>query len=316
MAIRLRVGLTAWSPGKGSLTMTGFAPTITVVPPPGSAPDWRSRWTAGLGNADAIVQDAGQWDGVVGAPSGASDKMYVIPNPGNMGFPSPATMPNLLRVLHNETQNARNLFQSVSKLNAVVGIGEFAFYRVYYHCAFPNNFNPGIYHHIQNGLNNLTWEWTINNTGVGYAEVNWYPITTPEAYPWIHVMTGNASNGKTQFLLNHTYRVEWRLENIDGVSARVEIRIFDEAVSKTVPIFTNADFWATDSTTLNYSNSPTRNRFNIVNGAGPTFGLFTCGNNGPSADPGRAGNNYEYYADFATKRSANPNDWIMNFGHP
>jgi hypothetical protein len=177
-------------------------------------------------------------------------------------------------------------------------VGSTVYYRVYHRSAFPNNLADGGYHPLQNGLNNLAWEWKTGVVENGHVVLEWWFNPFVGNYPWTHFDTGSLFNNKTPvYSVNKTWRIEWALTRNTISTAKVLIRIYDESQSTTTPVFTNDNFWDMDgvgSLTADVAHGTV----NLVPSLDESFQNINLGNNGPDVYT-RTGNNYEYYGGFA-----------------
>lgn len=257
-----------------------------VVTPPTGTVAWNSDWRTGT------ILD-GKWSGISG---GSTTNLSVIPAVG-MGFPSDMT--NVLRV--NVPANTISQMLMTNGKWPTPPIDGTVYYRVYHRSAFPNNFANGGFHPFQNGLNNLAWEWKTGVVANGQVTLQFWLNGSQDHYPYTHF---DISGG---YLSNHTYRIEWAItRKATGVvgqwgtvtnPGRVQIRIYDESISKTVPAFTNDSFHQMDATTTLTADSA-KYYFSLSPSVDESFSAINLGNNGPQVDS-RTGNNYEYYGGFA-----------------
>jgi hypothetical protein len=222
-------------------TITGTQPTLLF------ASDWTNATRGSI--ADADIRDTTKaipWSSGT-SRAGNFSRIYAVSAAG-LGFP--AGMSNVLCVDHYS-----NTFATVEavRLWPDPAVGGFNAHRLYYRCDIPNSYGNlplNSYHPIEpmSGHPPLQFEFQIgvnaNGTWTLRIALGFTANTTIGQAPELYV--------KYDLVLSKfkTYRLEWKQQRILATDTggdhdynyTLDVLVFDESVSATVPAYTAADF--------------------------------------------------------------------------
>lgn len=233
IAGRNRTGsLSAAPPGRG-----GGSPLPQLVPIVQA--DWSTATgTGGLSNGGIFNQIGG---------AGST----VIANPGTLGFP--ALMANVAQIIALEVEEGYSEARKTSGITNPA-IGETLDYRDYFYVDSETDNIPAFgaggddeTHGTQDGSadSQINWGWWCyhNTGGAGKWTPQWRPNSTANPYP--------ANRWELDAPLNKDtcYRREWGIIRTGTTTFKPYLSIFDESISLTVPIKTDANFLRLDDDT-------------------------------------------------------------------
>lgn len=281
----------------GVLVTQTAAVTVTGAPGP-PALIWFSRFD-NIGTNQAARQDGGpgtyKWDT-------AGGQLEVIANPGTLGFP--ATLPNILRVPWYVVSGNSILGKGgiYGPSFPTMAVGATRYFRYYFRLEQPDSTADLQTHPIQDGHAGSQTNWTHevrNDVGAGVWQFG-HDF-------WDGVSPNHTFTYPTPLDKQTTYRIEMALTLVTAGTFTFQTRIYDEAISTTVPIVTGADL-------RNADDSLSMDEFMAsgtvpVNNAG-SLNDFIAGVNDNSNDIAEAGN-YAYQGAFAVSDVG----WIGEYVH-
>lgn len=188
-----------------------------------------SDWNGLLGNSAAALRDGTKWD-VYGSSNS-------IVSSAGLGFPA-----NMSRVMEVPWYPAAYAAHRIGPTFGVgVGpltIGVPRYYRWYFRLDQPNGTADAQTHPVQDGgaAGTLNWELAIqNNRGNDVFACQWLLNSTVLANTRVFECL-------TLFSKNTTYRFETMVLRDTTTTFKFYVRVFNEAISFTVPIFDEDDF--------------------------------------------------------------------------
>lgn len=256
-----------------------------------------SDWATALGQSNAAILDTDKPSGweYLGHGGGPENNRLEVISSSGLGFP--ASMTNVLRsLLPAGTQN----YTQIQRDWTPIAVGETLYYRVYFRQAMADS--EGSLSHAGNHTiescngggafgSDGGWTFAWGNNADGTFLLQW----RFNVYGNAHVIGfGTETEGSPTYLdKNKTYRIEWSIERVGTSLAEFHGRVYDEAVSTTVPVFD-------DTNMSGYDYDGGNHRGTIASGYGTnlplqnnSFGTVELGPNGVGWT--LAANQYAYY---------------------
>lgn len=294
------MGLTV---GRGTPSVSGGGGSTTVL--------LSSDWSQGTGTADADLIENGKlraWDAV----GYGTNRLTVV---SAAGHDMPAGMTNILRVTH---PIGGQTYSQVQKFWSMPAVGETTYYRWFFRSEVADSESAntggfgGGYHPLETpsspGNYTTNGEIVWKNDSRGDGTFQWW-IESQNDFSQRFSVGLNARSSPTYLPKFATLRFEMKLTRTAASSpfnrGAFDFRIYNEAVSSTVPIYDRNNMWYWD-----FNGGVNEGR--IADGYGQDVHMlqngFTCietGTNGGNWTPTTV--QYEYWGGFRVVRGG---DWI------
>jgi hypothetical protein len=208
---------------------------------------WSADWRLQTGTSQAALTQGGVWTFL---STDAARNAEVVPNTAELGFPP--SMSNVLKVASDGTRDA--WIETRIRGLPIPEVGESRFLRFYIRNVQPDGLQDYGTHPIQDvdvsaASSQVNWSFNINDsTGAGLSAGEWSIvfITVNGVFNDTRWYLGNGWNDLVRLSKSKTYRVELEVRRASDATILLKPRVFDEAVSLTVPLHSEADFHKVD----------------------------------------------------------------------